>query len=99
MRRALVVLILLSSLYVGACKSKETTSSTTPSASGSSPVVSTSGGPASSTNAPEKEAERVVRAWSDALDKHDVAALENLYGDQVVFYNLGPKPKKTVIAI
>lgn len=102
MRRSLVVLALFGSLSVGACKSKETTSSApAPSASVASPATAaSSAAPAASVAATaEKEAERIVRAWSDALDKHDVAALENVYADNVVFYALGSKPKKTVIAI
>lgn len=94
MRRALVVLVLLT-----ACKSKETTTTPAPSASVATPIVSASSSAAPTVATPEKEAERVVRAWSDALDKHDLAALDNVYGDPVVFYNLGSKPKKTVIAI
>jgi hypothetical protein len=46
--------------------------------------------------APMSEAEALVRKWSDALDKHDVAALDALYTDPVFFYT-GPLPKKQVL--
>ena len=35
---------------------------------------------------PDDDARRVVRAWSDALDRHDVEALRPLYADKVVYY-------------
>lgn len=87
MRRALLVIPLL----LIACKSNSSGPTPAPSSSIASPVVSAA--PA------EQEAERVVRAWSDALDKHDVAALENVYADNVVFYKAGSKPKAKVIAL
>ena len=35
---------------------------------------------------PDDDVRRVVRAWSDALDRHDVDALGALYADNVFFY-------------
>lgn len=61
-----------------------------------------SAAPAASSAAPsdeKQEAERLVRAWSDALDRHDLDALEKVYADNVVFYKLGTKPRKAVLAM
>jgi hypothetical protein len=90
MRRALPLVFLL---VVAGCKRTE--KEPAPTASSAPAVVAS----AASADTGEKEAERIVRAWSDALDKHDVAALENVYADSVVFYNLGTKPKKSVLAM
>lgn len=95
MRRALPLLLLL----LAACKSKPAEPTPAPSASVASPIASASAPPAASGSPEQQEAERVVRAWSDALDKHDVAALEKVYADTVVFYASGSKPKAEVLAI
>jgi hypothetical protein len=97
MRWSLLALVLL----VG-CKTKNDAA---PGAAQAASVVSVASAPSASASAssaaadtPEKEVERVVRAWSDALDKHDVAALEKLYADPVFFYTKS-QPKKTVLAM
>lgn len=46
-------------------------------------VVAVDAAPALS---PDDDVRRVVRAWSDALDRHDVDALGALYADNVFFY-------------
>lgn len=42
-------------------------------------------------------AERAVRAWSEALDRHDLEGLARLYGPSVVFYGQ-PRSKAAVVA-
>lgn len=91
MRRALLLVLLL------ACKSNNNATPPAPSASVASTPSASVAPPAE--NPAHAEARRVVQAWSDALDKHDLVALEKTYGDPVVFYKLGPKPKKTVLAM
>jgi hypothetical protein len=46
---------------------------------------------------PNAPAYRAVRAWNDALDRHDLAKLEKLYDDQVLFYGFR-RSKAEVIA-
>jgi ketosteroid isomerase-like protein len=88
MRRALPLVLLL------ACKTnKEPPPAPVPSASVAAPIAVDAG------FTPEQEAAGVVKTWNDALDKHDVAALEKVYADNVVFYALGSKPKASVIAM
>jgi hypothetical protein len=53
--------------------------------------------PAASVRAPEAPPALVVRAWSDALDRHDLSALERLYGGSVVFYG-HERAKAAVVA-
>ena len=91
MRRALLPVLLL------ACKSNNNAAPPAPSASVAATPTASAAPPAESPA--HAEARRVVQAWSDALDKHDLVALEKTYGDPVVFYKLGPKPKKTVLAM
>jgi hypothetical protein len=43
------------------------------------------------------EAEGVVRTWNDALDRHDVGALEGFYAEQVQFYGKS-LPRPTVLS-
>lgn len=94
MRRLLPLLVLLA-----ACSTKN--KEPAPVASSSAAVVSSAPSAAAAASSaptgPEADVKKVVRAWNDALDKHDVAALEPLYGDPVFFYTK-PQPKKTVLA-
>lgn len=39
----------------------------------------------------------LVKAWNDAIDKHDVAALEQIYGETVDYYG-SPWPRARVLA-
>lgn len=92
MRRLLPLLVLLL-----ACSNKN--KEPAPVASSSAAVVTPppSASAPSSASGPEADVKKAVRTWNDALDKHDVAALEALYGDPVFFY-VKPQPKKTVLA-
>lgn len=56
------------------------------------PAASSSAGP---TDHAEDPAVAVVRAWDTALDKHDLAALDRIYADRVVFY--GRRLAKTAV--
>lgn len=60
------------------------------------PSVSASSFPAAP-DAPEDPAKRAVRAWSDALDRHDLRALERVYDASVVFYGQ-PRSRTAVLA-
>lgn len=46
---------------------------------------------------PEDPAARAVHAWNDALDRHDLAALERVYGASITFYG-HPRTKSGVLA-
>jgi len=70
-----------------AASSTPSAASVTPSATPLRPTPATAEDPAA----------RVVRAWSDALDRHDLAALERVYGASVVFYGR-PRTKSAVLA-
>jgi len=47
--------------------------------------------------APAADAKRVVQAWTEALVKHDMAALEKLYAPEV-FYYTAPRPRASVLS-
>jgi hypothetical protein len=55
-----------------------------PSAAAPAPVSAAAAAP--KVDPVRDEAKAVTEAWSAALDRHDVAALEPLYGDRVAFY-------------
>lgn len=67
-----------------------------PSTTESGPAATVaSSSPAAAT--PEPPARRVIQAWSDALDRHDVDALRGLYAEQVRFYGRW-LPRSAVVA-
>jgi hypothetical protein len=65
---------------------------TTPMASGARATDAAAPAP------PEDEARRVVALWSEALDRHDLAALDRLYTPRVNFYGKD-LPKSAVVAM
>jgi len=73
-----------------ACQREEPHPGATPARAAPSNVATSKAVPSASAPAalpsPEAPAARVARAWSDALDRHDLAALERLYGASVLFY-------------
>ena len=52
--------------------------------------------PDASSSSPEEGARKIVAAWSDALDRHDLAALDRLYAPRVKFYGKDA-PKSAVV--
>jgi ketosteroid isomerase-like protein len=75
-----------------AALSSQPAPSSTPSSAAAAPT------PSSSPSDPSDEAaSAVVRAWNDALDRHDTTRLDALYGDAIRFYGRGLK-KAAVIA-
>src|SRR5262245_19864146 len=58
-------------------------------------TIASSAPPASPAAPREEPAAQVVRAWSDALDRHDLRKLEELYGKTVRFY--GRTQSKTAV--
>lgn len=93
-RRALALLCFL---YVSACRDNASTTTdagvaatvadAAPSPSASSPKATEGdAAPDASGLTRADEARRIVRAWNDALVKHDVDALKPLYAPQVKFY-------------
>jgi ketosteroid isomerase-like protein len=54
--------------------------------------------PSSAPPSPDADVRSVVRAWNDALDRHDVDALAALYADDVRFYGRSePLPRAAVL--
>jgi hypothetical protein len=82
--------VLLAVLAIGCRKPeqqlhKDAPSATASTATSASPALGV-GAPVPSSLAPEEAGAVVVRAWSDALDRHDLAKLETLYADSLRFY-------------
>lgn len=71
---------------VAACSRPSSTDSTDAAHAAAPPASSAAIPAASSATAAEDAARHVVASWSDALDRHDLVALERVYAPRVKFY-------------
>lgn len=90
----------LTFLLLAACSRSTPPQPSTESAASASQGATSSTRATDQTRADQQRVAKVVRAWSDALDRHDLGALEPLYAAHVAFYGRpAPLPRAEVMQL